>query len=390
MGAFNQNMAVDKEREAFESACANLEIPTNSVAAWKLWQARAAIASQGDWEGPTEYAAQVVASQGEPKPVAMVDAGDDGMFAEILPDVTVKVGQLLYTAPPAAAPAPDVDMPTLRALVEEMKVRMENGEGARLDWYKRAVDALAAAPAQAVDALPWPEMESLGDIAYAQKVPEDWDDDYKHLWQKFQVASRNLSILRTYARELRSALYKQPVQATDAQIIKPWQERVNEKYGASAYLINPQPFINAEIAELRAALAAQSVPALNGDEVNIVGIAQETGIFGHVGIGMLRRFAQAVLAAKPKAAPERPPLSRARIKTILLANGYHIPTGADDFRQYVYTAAYALLAERSAVILRAIAAIGSRMCNDCAGDACCAPDLRKARDELRSLLEGGA
>jgi hypothetical protein len=33
------------------------------------------------------------------KPVAIVDANDDGYWAEILPDRSVKVGQLLYTTP---------------------------------------------------------------------------------------------------------------------------------------------------------------------------------------------------------------------------------------------------------------------------------------------------
>lgn len=38
-------------------------------------------------------------AQTEQQPVAVVDAGDDGMWADILPDVTVKVGQMLYAAP---------------------------------------------------------------------------------------------------------------------------------------------------------------------------------------------------------------------------------------------------------------------------------------------------
>ena len=35
------------------------------------------------------------------EPVAIVDANDEGYWAEILPDRSVKVGQLLYTSPPA-------------------------------------------------------------------------------------------------------------------------------------------------------------------------------------------------------------------------------------------------------------------------------------------------
>ena len=34
------------------------------------------------------------------EPVAIVDANDEGYWAEILPDRNVKVGQLLYTTPP--------------------------------------------------------------------------------------------------------------------------------------------------------------------------------------------------------------------------------------------------------------------------------------------------
>jgi len=36
----------------------------------------------------------------EPEPVAVVDANDEGYWADILPDRNVKVGQLLYTSPP--------------------------------------------------------------------------------------------------------------------------------------------------------------------------------------------------------------------------------------------------------------------------------------------------
>jgi predicted esterase YcpF (UPF0227 family) len=39
-------------------------------------------------------------AQPEQEPVAVVDANDDGYWADILPDRNVKVGQLLYTHPP--------------------------------------------------------------------------------------------------------------------------------------------------------------------------------------------------------------------------------------------------------------------------------------------------
>ena len=43
--------------------------------------------------------------QGEP--VAIVDANDDGYWADILPDRSVKVGQLLYTTPQQRKPLTD-------------------------------------------------------------------------------------------------------------------------------------------------------------------------------------------------------------------------------------------------------------------------------------------
>jgi hypothetical protein len=51
-----------------------------------------------------------------------------------------------------------------------------------------------------------PEMEGLQDIPYALNTPDDWDEDYRSIWQKLQVAQRNKSQLRTYAKHLQSAL----------------------------------------------------------------------------------------------------------------------------------------------------------------------------------------
>lgn len=55
--------------------------------------------AQEMWEAMLAAAPAV---QGEP--VAMVDADDDGMWADILPNVTVKVGQILYAAPQSGIP----------------------------------------------------------------------------------------------------------------------------------------------------------------------------------------------------------------------------------------------------------------------------------------------
>ena len=51
------------------------------------------------------------------EPVAIVDAGDDGYWAEILPDRNVKVGQLLYTSPQPNKPW--VHATTWRGLTDE-------------------------------------------------------------------------------------------------------------------------------------------------------------------------------------------------------------------------------------------------------------------------------
>ena len=42
---------------------------------------------------------EALAEQAEQEPVAVVDANDDGYWADILPDKSVKVGQKLYAAP---------------------------------------------------------------------------------------------------------------------------------------------------------------------------------------------------------------------------------------------------------------------------------------------------
>lgn len=72
------------------------------------------------------------AVQGEP--VAVVDAADDGMWADILPDVTVKVGQALYAAPQPTEqqPSPDVS-----GLVEALEHAIDRLEGAGL-YYSAA------------------------------------------------------------------------------------------------------------------------------------------------------------------------------------------------------------------------------------------------------------
>lgn len=99
--------------------------------AWVAWQARASVqpasvaaqevqrwhigwggmesSPNGEYVNWEDYAALVTmlaaAPQpvsGEQSPVAVVDENDDGQWADILPDVSVRVGDMFYAAPPAA------------------------------------------------------------------------------------------------------------------------------------------------------------------------------------------------------------------------------------------------------------------------------------------------
>jgi len=56
------------------------------------------------------------------------------------------------------------------------------------------------------DLPPLPEMEGLQDIPYALNTPDDWDADYRSIWQKLQVAERNKMQWRVYALKLRAIL----------------------------------------------------------------------------------------------------------------------------------------------------------------------------------------
>ncbi|WP_095067837.1 DUF4406 domain-containing protein [Pseudomonas sp. Irchel 3A18] len=51
-----------------------------------------------------------------------------------------------------------------------------------------------------------PRLDSLADIPYANQTPDDWDPDYRKIWQELQVASRNKTQLGGFIRELRERL----------------------------------------------------------------------------------------------------------------------------------------------------------------------------------------
>lgn len=85
------------------------------------------------------------------EPVAVVDAADDGMWADILPNVTVKVGQALYTAPQPAEQQPDVTL--LLSLLSHARCNTCDGSGGLYDnhgqphqcqWCHERSEALSA------------------------------------------------------------------------------------------------------------------------------------------------------------------------------------------------------------------------------------------------------
>lgn len=92
------------------------------------------------------------AVQGEP--VAMVDADDDGMWADILPNVTVKVGQILYAAPQSAEQQPirsDLARNAANHLTNWLEMDICECEGRHYCGYnevKRTRDALLDAAEQ--------------------------------------------------------------------------------------------------------------------------------------------------------------------------------------------------------------------------------------------------
>jgi len=64
---------------------------------------------------------EALAKQEQGEPVAVVDANDDGYWADILPDRSVKVGQLLYTTPQQRKPLELSQMVLLTYDIDEDK-----------------------------------------------------------------------------------------------------------------------------------------------------------------------------------------------------------------------------------------------------------------------------
>lgn len=69
---------------------------------------------------------------------------------------------------------------------------------------KQALQAALDAAGLVVPELP--EFESAGDIDYLKGAPEDWDADYRSIWEKLQVESRNKMQWRAHAMQLRTVI----------------------------------------------------------------------------------------------------------------------------------------------------------------------------------------
>ncbi|WP_019101042.1 hypothetical protein [Chromobacterium haemolyticum] len=81
------------------------------------------------------------------------------------------------------------------------------------DRVKEAIAAAEATSLQPTVAVvpDFPGRLSIADLDYAQKLkPESWSDEHFETWQLLQVASRNVTRLHIYARQLRSMLEAAP------------------------------------------------------------------------------------------------------------------------------------------------------------------------------------
>lgn len=94
------------------------------------------------------------------------------------------------------------------------------------DQTSQARAAIAAAEATSlqptVAVVPgFPGRVSIADLDYAQKLkPESWSDEHFETWQLLQVASRNVTRLHIYARQLRSMLEAAPATVKDSLIVQ--------------------------------------------------------------------------------------------------------------------------------------------------------------------------
>ena len=105
------------QTEVLKLALEMLKVAQNNLAPSK-WSAHV----YGDGELWDQYAEAITAikkalAQPEQEPVAIVDANDEGYWAEILPDRSVKVGQFLFAHPPV--PTAEQENDAVEVLIEE-------------------------------------------------------------------------------------------------------------------------------------------------------------------------------------------------------------------------------------------------------------------------------
>ncbi|MCV4285043.1 DUF4406 domain-containing protein [Pseudomonas capsici] len=104
-----------------------------------------------------------------------------------------------------------------------------------------------------------PKLDSLADIPYANQTPEDWDPDYRKIWQELQVASRNKTQLGGFIRDLRGRLADALTEVADLAERLRIKDSLYEKECDGTRLLNDE--LNSTKQEL---LQAQRLTVHNG------------------------------------------------------------------------------------------------------------------------------
>lgn len=78
-------------------------------------------------------------------------------------------------------------------------------------------------------ALVLPELESLADIPYAKNTPDEWDEDYRSIWQQLQVATRNLTKWAMFGKSYR-ALAAHSANVAQTATEQRQRERMNRRF----------------------------------------------------------------------------------------------------------------------------------------------------------------
>jgi len=241
------------ERVAFEAWCKPLwNIDTfpdgtyendGAYAAWKAWNARAALAAPVAAPVATPTASQGSMVIGFPDPEAVFAQfceregyPSDGGMDEALRKAFYEGSKLGY---PAASVQPTE---TWLSAVEGWVMKLNEWRlcmsynssyfGEPQGLVKRCTEEMEhlfrnrkQQPSSVRDvALQLPEMESLADIPYAKNTPDEWDEDYRSIWQQLQVAKRNLTKWAMFGKSYR-ALAAHPANVAQAGELSDAQRR---------------------------------------------------------------------------------------------------------------------------------------------------------------------